>query len=235
MIVRVVALLLISCVAYAQARSDYPGRVPRPRRNVQAPASLPPSIGGYGDSILAGFCNSLSPIAKLASLLDGHTFANLAQAGTTTSQISARYFATRDTACAGERCGTYVFQGGVNNCHSLHSCDPAVMLSDMLSAIDDARSLTRRVIVTNIAPFVDCSPCAGPTDVGWELAKEYNDGLALACAGRPDITCIDVGHQSDWEAPFLDGILRLAWSCDGIHWLQGGADAWAAEARSAFE
>lgn len=229
----IVAIVLFASLAYGQAARTYAGRKPVAKVDVAAP-TLPRSFAWYGDSIIAGFCNTASPPTALANLLNGYLFANMAQAGTTIVQIKNRYFATRDTACAGERCGTYLFEGGANNCHSLNSCVPETMISDMFSVIDDARGLGRRVVSVNIAPFVGCSPCVGPTIDGWALAKDYNTRWAAACAARPDITCIDVGSGTAWEKAGTDGTLVDAWSCDKIHWLQGGADALAAAARGAF-
>jgi hypothetical protein len=229
----IAAALLLASSVHAQALLSYPGQTPGRATSVASTpaASLPRSGGIYGDSIMADFCSTQALTVTMAGLLPGYSFSNLAQAGTTTSQINDRYFATRDTACAGERCGTYLFQGGVNNCHSA-TCDPEAMLLEMLEAVDDARGLGRGVAWTNIAPFLGCTPCAGPEASGWVLAQQYNALWAAACAARPDITCIDVGAGTPWEGDA--GYLAAAWSCDGIHWLQAASNAWAALAAQAF-
>jgi hypothetical protein len=186
----------------------------------------------YGDSIALGLCSATPPYLALSALLPGYFAATQAQSGTTTAQIAAHYVDTRDTACGGERCGTYVFQGGVNDCKN-GECTPATMLAATLAAVDDARALGRRVIWVNVAPFATCSFCGAPV-AGWALAKEYNALVLAACAARTDVTCLDVGAGSAWEEASADGHLKTAWSCDGIHWLQGGTDALAAALRLAF-
>ncbi|HYI01362.1 SGNH/GDSL hydrolase family protein [Hyalangium sp.] len=229
------ALLLLAVEVGAQAQYTYPGRTAGTavvQMSDAVTGLLPSSLVTLGDSIGDGFCNDTPPYLALAALLPGYLASNRAQSGTTTSQIADRYFATRDTACAGERCGAYLFQGGVNN-FRLGTGDTEQALEDMLSAVDDARELGRRVVWTNIGPFRGCGFCTD-TATGWALAQEYNALWAAACAARPDITCIDVGSGSAWEEPETDGYLLTAWSCDGIHWLQGATDEWAEKARLAF-
>jgi hypothetical protein len=232
----IAAALLLASSVHAQALLSYPGRTPGQATAAAAgtpAASRPRSAGIFGDSIMADFCSARPLIETLALELPGYSFSNLAQAGTTTSQINDRYFDKWDDGCAGEPCGAYLFQGGVNNCHSA-TCDPETMLADMLEAVDDARALPGDPVVawTNIAPFLGCTPCAGPEAPGWVLAQQYNALWAAACAARPDITCIDVGAGTPWEGDA--GYLAAAWSCDGIHWLQAASNAWAALAAQAF-
>jgi len=229
-----VLCLLFSSTAWGQFAPYFPGQSPNDgliRSGVSPVDALPRSFAVYGDSIALGLCSTTAPHLALSALLPGYLAANHAQSGTTTSEIATHYFATRDTACDGTLCGTYLFEGGVNNVKN-GSGTPSSMLSDMLSAVDDARSRGRRVVWTNIAPFKGCGFCGDPA-TGWTLAKSYNTLWAAACAARPDITCVDVGAGTAWEEPSTDGYLKTAWSCDGIHWLQGGTEAWAQAASAA--
>jgi hypothetical protein len=219
-------LLLVASQARAQFVPFFAGQTPNGGGVLSSGggggggADLPMSFSWYGDSIIVGFCNDTAPADALLALLPGYAgTARWAQAGTTISDITAQYFTTKSFACGGEPCGTYIFEGGVNDCKN-GSCTPATMLSTFLTAIDDARADGKRVVWSNIAPFATCSFCTPDPAGGWVLAKQYNALWASACAVRPDVTCIDAGAGTAWEEPSTDGHLKTAWSCDGIHWLQ---------------
>jgi hypothetical protein len=228
------SLLVVPQAALAQFVPRFDGQTPSGEFSITLPSlDLPSTFAWYGDSIIQGACSS-SPQVPLQQLLPGYVGVNRGISAQTSAQIAARYFAGHLTDCGGEECGTYLFEGGVNDCKG-GGCDPASVLATMMAMVDDARTRHRRVIASNIAPFRTCAICGGgDLAAGWELAKQYNALFAAACAARRDITCIDVGAGSDWEEPATDGVLKSAWSCDGLHWQQAAIDALAARARLAF-
>jgi hypothetical protein len=196
-------------------------------------APLPTTAAWYGDSIIEGACSGASPAVRLQQMKPGWTAFNKGVSGETSSQIVARYFAGRDTACNGDLCGTYLFEGGVNDLKG-GTGNPAAVLATMLTAVDDCRSRGRHCVWSNIMPFRACNFC-GDTSAGWVLVQQYNALWTAACAARPDIRCVQVGAGSVFEEPATDGYLTAAFSCDGIHLVQAGTDAFVVLAKAGLD
>jgi lysophospholipase L1-like esterase len=236
--------LLLSVTALAQAMASYPGDRPGRVATTSSPncGVLPNSAVLYGDSIAAGACSSTSPTATLATLLPGWSLSinvgdgPAAVSGYTAAQIRTRYEATRDAACAGERCGCYLFEGGVNSLKGGTSV--AATLEDMLAMVDDAVALGRCVVVVGVLPYASCTEptcSAGQVVDAHEKATAYNGALAAACATRPTIRCVlpYTTFEREEDPP---GHLATAYACgngDGIHLQQAGTDELAAQVAEA--
>lgn len=230
------ALWLLTCLAAVPGHAQFV-RVGGASGGGSAPvAPLPATFIWYGDSIVQGAGSGTAPPAKLQSLLPGYVGFNAGISNETAAQIATRYFAAVNgaarTDCNGEQCGTYLFEGGVNDCKG-GVCTPSAVLATMLTMVDDCRARGRRCIWSNIMPFRDCAFC-GDTAAGWVKAKEYNALWRQACASRSRLECLDVGEDSDFEEPDTDGFLAEDYSFDGIHLQQAGTDAYAAMAAAVF-
>lgn len=226
--------LLVASPALAQFGSF--GGTGSKGRGGPSVAPLPTTFAWYGDSIAAGACSATTPTARLQSLLGagwaGSTNAGDGTApavgGYTAAQIRTRYEATRDTACAGDRCGTYVFEGGVNSI--VNGVSAAATLGDMKAIVDDCRSLGRNCVWYGILPF---RGSAQGSDARTTAALSYNALMAAECATRPNVECLF--PYAAFEDPANSGYLLPAYSCDGIHLVQDGTNALAALAAAALQ
>lgn len=200
------------------------------RQSSLNPLALPPTMAWYGDSIIEGSCQELSPPAVLAQLLNpSWSVSNHGVGGEAASQIRKRYESTRDSACEGEACGWYLIQGGVNSVKGEPHCSPEAALEDMVAMVDDARARGRHVVWFGILPFKGCTLCEDTT-AGVARAQEYNALMAQVCAARADISCVLL--YSEFEDPARPDFLKPEYGCDGIHLNQVGAERLAAQVRS---
>jgi hypothetical protein len=199
---------------------------------------LPTTAAWYGDSISQGACNATPPPARLQQQLPGWLVVNRGVSGENVAQITARYFAGRDTDCLGQPCGTYVLAGMTNDCGQ-GACTPQTVLTTMLTAVDDALSRGRRVVWVDGPPFrvpASCAGCLGGSYAGVLKTLEYNALVAAACLSpaRPNrhlLRCVST--YPTMEAPWVDpadrGFLKDEYACDTeadwVHTSQPGAEA----------
>lgn len=246
-----VATVLLSVTAFAGGFDTFSGT----GRNGAStgggtPAPLlPTTFAWYGDSIAAGACSPRTPTLALQALLNsgdvaGSTSGGWAGSGNagdgafpavggyTAAQIRARYFATRDTACAGERCGSYLIEGGINSL--VNGATVQSTLDDMTAIAVNCRSLNRLCIWSNIMPCRGSPNCDSVNPAAWTLAKQYNAAWTTACTSISGMNCVDVGAGSSFEKSGTDGYLPDAFTCDGIHLTQTGTDAWVTLVRTKF-
>lgn len=226
------ALILLSVLAsikaQGQALRSYPGD--RPSAAVSGGAGsttpLPATFAWYGDSIVQGTCNGTPPPVRLGQLLPGYLAVNRGISGENVAQITTRYLANFATDCAGEPCGTYIFEGMTNDCGT-GTCDVPTVIATMLTAVDHARAQGFRVLWFNGPPNLTCEEvgCVGGTAAGVAKMLEYRAAMQTACVARPDVRCIDA--YAALEDPTSPGALLEAYRCsslDRVHTSQAGAD-----------
>ncbi|QSQ14031.1 SGNH/GDSL hydrolase family protein [Myxococcus landrumensis] len=197
------------------------------------PSPLPPrpTLGGWGDSILAGSCNGTDPLTVTRNLLGaGWLSSNHGVPSETAAQIRARYLSESPTGCLGEMCEHVVVEGGVNSLNNAVS--PAATVADMVAVVDDALAQGHWVVWTDVLPATGCNFCGQEMrDNSYARNTTYNALMLAECNARssnPRLRC--VFNFSAFEDPARpnQGYLLPAYDCDGIHLLQAGADALAA-------
>lgn len=194
-----------------------------------------PTATVRGDSIMLGVCNNPTPpnIVKAGlpgGLTGGWVVINNAVSGETAAQIRARYVAEEATACVGERCAYILLDGGVNSLRV--GVTPAAVVADMVWVVDNALAKGYGVVWTDVLPYAGYSG-AGTNPLG--QATSYNALWAAECAARannPALRCL--ANYSTFVDPAQPGYLAPAYSCDGVHLSQDGANLFAARLLSAL-
>lgn len=195
------------------------------------------TVGCAGDSIFAGACGQ--PVCyELGLLLPvGYVETNLAVSGETAHQIATRAMAEAATACVGEPCGTYEFNGAVNTLKGPANAamsDAAVVelalngdgaaILGMMDAVDHIHAAypRARVGISDVTPYAGCNEATCPSLVRpGPRAAAYNARLLEACAVRPWLMC--AFPYAALEDPGNANHLRQDIACaDGIHLLAGG-------------
>lgn len=215
----VIALALLPALAFAQFAA---------RRGTVASGGgaadpiLPNSFGCFGDSIMAGACNAISPCARTGMGVPGSTYSQWAVSGYTAAQINDQYFDHYATGCNGEECGYILVNGGVNSLKAPEAVTGVVeaqALAEMTAIVDQALGRGRRVVWIGVLPYASCdiATCPVLVDPGTR-ARTYNSLMATACAVRagPLLSCIIPYEQ--FESDEIPDALRDDYACsDGIH------------------
>lgn len=194
-----------------------------------------PTVTARGDSIMLGVCNNPTPPTIVKAGLPGGASGgwlvlNNAVTGETAAQIRARYLAEEETACVGQRCAYLLLDGGVNGLRV--GVAPSSVVADMAAIVDDALSKGYGVVWTDVLPYAGFAG-AGTNPLG--QATSYNTLHASACTARasnPALRC--VYNYATFVDPAQPGHLVAAYSCDGIHLTQAGANLFASRMLSAL-
>lgn len=171
---------------------------------------------GVGDSILNGY-GVPSPLLTAVPVLGADAFTiNAGYPGENSTQISARWLASEATVCGVRRCTHVWLEGGVNDLR-LTATLPAVIASNMASAVDDALAKGYVVVWSDILPCRGDAQCTAPVAAN---ILTYNALVATECATaprslNPRLRCI-FGYAA-FEDPGNPGYLLPAYSRDELH------------------